>query len=127
MYLEFYGLKEMPFSLTPDPRFIFKTESYLEVLATVKYGVEHNKGLIVITAEVGCGKTTTLRSAIQQFGEETHIVYIFNPFLTASEFFEQVVTEMGLDLTRSASKPEILSEMARLLAWRHSEGLRTVL
>ena len=70
MYLEFYGLKEMPFGLTPDPRYIFKTESHLEVLATLRYAIEHNKGLVVITGEVGTGKTTTLRAALQQFTRE---------------------------------------------------------
>jgi general secretion pathway protein A len=127
MYLQHYGLKEYPFSLTPDPRFIFKTESHLEVLATVKYGVDQNKGLIVVTGEVGCGKTTILRAALSTFGAGVHAVYIFNPFLTAAEFFEQLAVEMGLEVPRSASKPELLSAMGRFLAERHSEGLRTVL
>jgi type II secretory pathway predicted ATPase ExeA len=127
MYLEYYGLKEMPFGLTPDPRYIFKTESHLEVLATVKYGVEQNKGLIVITGEVGCGKTTILRAALQSFGEEVLAVYIFNPFLTITEFFQQLVMEMELQVPKRVSKPELLATLARFLAWRHSQGLRTVL
>ena len=105
MYLEFYRLKEMPFGLTPDPRYIFKTESHLEVLATVKYGVEQNKGLIVVTGEVGCGKTTILRAALQSFGEDVLAVYIFNPFLTAAEFFEQLMMEMELQVPKNVSKP----------------------
>ncbi|HKP14220.1 MAG TPA: AAA family ATPase [Blastocatellia bacterium] len=127
MYLEHYGLKEWPFSLTPDPRYIFKTESHLEVLATVKYGVEQNKGLIVVTGEVGCGKTTILRAALSTFGDEVLAVYIFNPFLTAAEFFEQVAAEMDLRLPRSVTKPELLAALGRLLAERHAAGLRTVL
>src|SRR5262249_36011906 len=127
MYLEFYGLKEMPFGLTPDPRYIFKTESHLEMLATVRYGIEHNKGLIVVTGEVGCGKTTTLRAALQQLGETTLCTYIFNPFLTASEFFEQLADEFEIDLAKDVSKPELLSAFGHFLAARHSRGLRTVL
>ena len=127
MYLEYYGLKEWPFSLTPDPRYIFKTESHLEVLATVKYGVEQNKGLIVVSGEVGCGKTTILRAALSTFGDEVLAVYIFNPFLTAAEFFEQVAAEMDLQLPRRTSKPELLAAMGHLLAERHAAGLRTVL
>ena len=127
MYLEFYGLKEMPFGLTPDPRYIFKTESHLEVLAAIKYGVEQNKGLIVVTGEVGTGKTTMLRLALQHFGDEVLPIYIFNPFLTAAEFFEQLSAELGLELPKNASKPEILSAMGRVLALRHSKGLRTLL
>ena len=127
MYLEYYGLKEFPFSLTPDPRYIFKTESHLEVLATVKYGVDQNKGLIVVSGEVGCGKTTILRAALATFDDEVLAVYIFNPFLTAAEFFEQLAAEMDLRLPRSVSKPELLAAMGRLLAERHAAGLRTVL
>ena len=127
MYLEFYGLKEMPFGLTPDPRYIFKTESHLEVLATIRYAIEHNKGLVVVTGEVGCGKTTTLRAAIQQFTDEVQCVYIFNPFLTASEFYEQLSDEFDLGLKRTASKPELLSSLGHTLALRHSKELRTVL
>jgi general secretion pathway protein A len=127
MYLEYYGLKEMPFGLTPDPRYIFKTESHLEMLATVRYAIEHNKGLVVITGEVGTGKTTTLRAALQQFSDEVLSVYIFNPFLTASEFFEQLAHEFELDLPKTASKPEMLAALGQLLATRHSQGLRTVL
>src|SRR5215471_18559524 len=127
MSLEHYGLKECPFSLTPDPRYIFKTESHLEVLATVRYGVEQNKGLIVVSGEVGCGKTTILRAALATFGDEVLPVYIFNPFLTANEFFEQLSAEMELDLPRTATKPELLATMGHFLAERHAEGLRTVL
>lgn len=127
MYLEYYGLKEMPFGLTPDPRYIFKTESHLETLATVRYAIEHNKGLVVVTGEVGTGKTTTLRAALQQFSDEVLCVYIFNPFLTASEFFEQLAHEFELDLPKTASKPEMLAALGQLLATRHSQGLRTVL
>ncbi len=127
MYLEYYGLKEMPFGLTPDPRYIFKTESHLEMLATVRYAIEHNKGLVVVTGEVGTGKTTTLRAVLQQFSDEVLSVYIFNPFLTASEFFEQLAHEFELDLPKKVSKPEMLAALGQLLATRHSQGLRTVL
>ena len=127
MYLEFYSLKEMPFGLTPDPRYIFKTESHLETLATVRYAIEHNKGLIVVTGEVGTGKTTTLRAALEQLGDRVLCVYIFNPFLTASEFFEQLADEFDLNLPKRVSKPELLATLGHFLALRHSEGLRTVL
>ena len=62
MYLEFYGLKDFPFRLAPDPRYLFRTEGLLEVLANLQYGIENAKGLLVITGEVGTGKTTALRS-----------------------------------------------------------------
>jgi general secretion pathway protein A len=127
MYHEFYGLKEAPFSLTPDPRYVFKTESYLEVMANLRYGIEHSKGIIAVTGEVGTGKTTILRSAIQQFGRDVACVYVFNPYLTAAEFFQLFAAGLCLGLSKAASKPDILSALASLLATRHAKGFRTVL
>jgi general secretion pathway protein A len=127
MYRDFYGLKEIPFGLTPNPKYIFKTESYLEVIANLKYCISHYKGLVVVTGEVGTGKTTTLRSMMQQLGHEVLAVYILNPFLTVSEFYEQLTTSLRLGLSSKASKPEILNTLALYLSQRHRRGLRTVL
>jgi general secretion pathway protein A len=127
MYATFYGLQEIPFGLTPDPKYIFVTESYLEVMANLKYGVEYNKGMVVVTGEVGTGKTTTLRSMIHQFGRDVVPVYIFNPLLTVQEFFELFMGGLGLDTNRSASKSDMLTMLGRFLAEGHARGLRTVL
>ena len=127
MYYEFYGLKEAPFGLTPDPRYVFRTEGYLEVMANLRYGIEHCKGIIAVIGEVGTGKTTTLRSAIQQFGRDIASVYVFNPYLTCSEFFDLFASGLSLGLPRAATKSEIIDAVGRLLASRHSKGFRTVL
>lgn len=127
MYLNFYGLKEIPFGLTPNPNYIYKTESYLEASSNLKYGIFHYKGLIVVTGEVGTGKTTTLRSVIQQLGHDVLSVYIVIPYLTTAEFYEMLATGLRLGLSSSASKPEILNRLTRCLAERHNKGLRTVL
>jgi general secretion pathway protein A len=127
MYRDFYGLKEIPFGLTPNPKYIFKTESYLEVIANLKYCISHYKGLVVVTGEVGTGKTTTLRSMMQQLGHEVLAVYILNPFLTVPEFYEQLTSSLRLGLSAKASKPEILNTLANYLSQRHLRGLRTVL
>ncbi len=127
MYINYYGLKEPPFGLTPDPKFMFKTESHLEAMSTIKYGVEQSKGIVVLTGEVGTGKTTTLRAAIQQFSRRVLPAYIFNPFLTVAEFFEQICHGFGLELPQSASKPERLNALGRLFIARHAQGLRTAL
>jgi general secretion pathway protein A len=127
MYLEFYGLKEMPFRLTPDLKYIFQTDSHLEAVSTITYGVEQNKGLVVVTGEAGTGKTTTLRAAILQFGEGVLPIYIFNPFLTSSELYEQIARELQLKLSRPASKAELMMTLGRVLGMRHAKGLRTVL
>lgn len=127
MYTRFYGLNEIPFSLSPDPKYIFKTDSYLEVMANLEYGIEHCKGIVAVTGEVGTGKTTTLRAAIRGFPREIASVYMFNPFMTVSEFFEQFADGLVLGLPKTASKPELLGALGKLLAARHSKGLRTVL
>jgi general secretion pathway protein A len=127
MYRDFYKLQTIPFGLTPDPKYIFKTESHLEVTANLKYCIEHSKGIVVVLGEVGTGKTTTLRSMIQQFGHDILAVYIFNPYLTVSEFFELFTDGLKLGLPRSSSKADLLSAIGRTLAVRHSKGLRTVL
>jgi len=127
MYLSFYGLKEIPFGLTPNPKYIFKTDSYLEVISNLKYGIYHYKGLVVVTGEVGTGKTTTLRSMMEQLGPDISAVYILNPYLTVSEFYEMLAGGLRLGLPTNASKPEILNALTRCLAQRHVKRLRTVL
>src|SRR5262249_6714200 len=127
MYLDYYGLKEIPFGLTPNPKYIFKTESYLEVIANLKYGISHHKGLVVVTGEVGTGKTTTLRSMMQQLGHDMLAVYVLNPYLTVGEFYEVLVRGLRLGISPVVSKPEILDVLTRCLVQRHNKSLRTVL
>jgi general secretion pathway protein A len=127
MYTEFYGLREIPFGLTPNPKFIYKTESYLEVVSNLKYCISQSKGLVVVTGEVGTGKTTTLRSVLQQFGPDILSVYLFNPFITVGEFFELFSVGLNLGLSSSASKADVLNALCACLTHRHSKGLRSVL
>lgn len=125
MYKEFFGLKEYPFSLTPDPKFIVFTPSYNELLASLYYGIEMAKGLIVLTGEVGTGKSTALRWIIRRLDSSVLAAYIVNPHLSIEEFYHHI-TEM-LGISDWNNKTELLSEMARLLEDRHRRGLRTVL
>ena len=125
MYAEFYGLKELPFALTPDPRFIYFTPSHTEVMANLHYGIESGKGLVVVTGEVGTGKTTILRWMMQRLDRTVLVAYIFNPRLSVTEFYQHVATL--LDLQNWETKPELLSALGQALEARHSRGLRTVL
>lgn len=125
MYAEFYGLKELPFALTPDPRFIYFTPSHTEVMANLHYGIESGKGLVVVTGEVGTGKTTILRWMMQRLDRTVLVAYIFNPRLSVNEFYQHVAAL--LDLQKWETKSELLMELGRALASRHSRGLRTVL
>ncbi len=125
MYAEFYGLRELPFALTPDPRFIYFTPSHTEVMANLHYGIESGKGLIVVTGEVGTGKTTILRWMMQRLDRTVLVAYIFNPRLSVSEFYQHVASL--LDVQKWETKPELLVALGQALESRHSRGLRTVL
>src|SRR6476620_6662559 len=125
MYAEFYGLRELPFALTPDPRFIYFTPSHTEVMSNLHYGIESGKGLIVVTGEVGTGKTTILRWMMQRLDRTILVAYIFNPRLSVPEFYGQLATL--LDLQKSEDKAELLMQLGQALELRHARGLRTVL
>ena len=125
MYAEFYGLKELPFALTPDPRFIYFTPSHTEVMANLHYGIESGKGLVVVTGEVGTGKTTILRWMMQRLDRTVLVAYIFNPRLSVPEFYQHVATLLGVQ--NWETKSDLLLGLGRALEARHSRGLRTVL
>ncbi len=125
MYKEFFGLEDIPFTLTPDPRFIVFTPSYNEVLASLYYGLENAKGLIVLTGEVGTGKTTALRWILRRLDSSVLAAYVFNPRLSIDEFYHHV-TQM-LNIKDWSNKAELLQVMGKVLEERHRRGLRTVL
>ena len=125
MYAEFYGLKELPFALTPDPRYIYFTPSHTEVMANLHYGVESGKGLIVVTGEVGTGKTTILRWMMQRLDRTVMVAYIFNPRLSVPEFYQHLAALF--DIKNWETKSDLLIELGKVLESRHSRGLRTVL
>jgi len=125
MYKEFFGLDETPFTLTPDPRYIVFTPSYNEVLASLYYGLENAKGLIVLTGEVGTGKTTALRWILRRLDASVLAAYVFNPRLSIDEFYHHVTQMLGIkDWT---NKSELLNTLGKVLEERHRRGLRTVI
>jgi general secretion pathway protein A len=125
MYTEFYGLKELPFALTPDPRYLYFTPSHTEVMANLHYGIESGRGLIVVTGEVGTGKTTLLRWMMQRLDRTVMVAYIFNPRLSVSEFYQYLATLFNIG--EWENKSDLLIELGKVLESRHSRGLRTVL
>ena len=125
MYTEFYGLKELPFALTPDPRYIYFTPSHTEVMANLHYGIESGRGLIVVTGEVGTGKTTMLRWVMQRLDRTVLVAYIFNPRLSAPEFYQHLAALF--DIRNWETKSDLLIELGKVLDSRDSRGLRTVL
>ncbi|MGA2401109.1 MAG: AAA family ATPase [Syntrophobacteraceae bacterium] len=97
MYLNFYKLEKHPFHITPDPEFLFLSASHREAISSIVYGIEQRKGFIAITGEVGVGKTTILRSYLQQIDpNKFKIIYIFNTALSFHQLLKQIVFELGI-------------------------------
>jgi len=97
MYLEFFQLNEFPFNVTPDPRFLFFSERHREAFESLLYGVEHRKGFIVLTGEVGCGKTTICRSVLNNLPGTTHSALILNPSITAAQLVRAILLDLNIE------------------------------
>ncbi|HPU98984.1 MAG TPA: AAA family ATPase, partial [Candidatus Hydrogenedentes bacterium] len=97
MYEAFYGLKEKPFNLTPDPKFLYLSEKHREAFAHLLFGIKNRNGFIMITGEIGTGKTTICRNLLNQLDRDTEIAIIFNPFLSPEELLKKINTEFGID------------------------------
>jgi general secretion pathway protein A len=126
MYLEFYGLKEKPFNATPDPRFLYLTPGHREALAQLIYGVQEHKGFIVLTGEVGTGKTTLVQTLLQKLDSNTAVAYVFNSTLSFHEVLEYALQDFGIAKTWS-SRVERLVALNNYLIERRRAGQNTVL
>ena len=99
MYAQFYGLRESPFALTPDPRYLFMSEPHKEALASAVYGVQERKGFVLILGEVGTGKTTLIRHLLGRFGPTIRSVFVFNPALSFIELLQVMLRDFELPCT----------------------------
>jgi len=126
MYTAYYGLREKPFHTTPDPRFLYLTPAHGEALAQLEYGVKERRGFLVLTGEVGTGKTTLLRALLERFDAETEVAYVFNSLLPFDEILEYVLEDFGITAAGS-SRAQRLFALNRFLIERHRRGLNTVL
>ena len=96
MYQSFFGLKEPPFNVTPDPRFIYLSRHHLEALSTLIYGIRSRRGFIEITGEIGAGKTTLCRTLLKELQDKVHSAFIFNPKLSELELLQTIVEDLGI-------------------------------
>ena len=128
MYLTYFNLKRSPFEITPDPSFLFPTRRHNEALATLYYGVERRKGFVVLTGEVGTGKTLLLRCLLQllKYRKDTDYAYVFNGRLSPVEFLQYVAADFGLSATNK-NKTELLLELVRFVIARSQKNLTNVL
>lgn len=96
MYETFFGLREAPFNVTPDPRFIYLTHHHQEAVSVLLYGIESRRGFIEITGEVGAGKTTVCRALLKELEGRVPTAFIFNPNLSELEILQSVVEDLGI-------------------------------
>ncbi|HTM49685.1 MAG TPA: AAA family ATPase [Bryobacteraceae bacterium] len=127
MYNAFFGLKENPFNLSPDPSFLYRSAQHEEALANLIYGVQSRKGFIVLSGEVGTGKSTMLE-CLRNFlaAQQVEFAYVFNSRLTVEQFFDMIAYDFDLKCNRG-SKTDILFAMNEFLIYRNNAGRTTAL
>jgi general secretion pathway protein A len=126
MYTQFYGLREKPFTLSPDPKYLFLSDSHREALAHLLYGIEQGEGFIAVTGEVGTGKTTLCRTLLDRLDPSTEVAFVFNPPLSGMELLQAIHHELGL-LGGEATRQELTEELNQFLLEKKAQGRRVLL
>ncbi len=104
MYEAFYGLEERPFNLTPDPRYLFLSEKHKEAFAHLLYGIKNRSGFVMVSGEIGTGKTTICRTLLGQLDDDTEVAFIFNPFLSPVELLRKINEDFGIPSQAKTTK-----------------------
>ena len=127
MYQRFYGFTEMPFNITPDPRFLYLSPTHQEALQHLKFGVHERKGFIALIGEVGCGKTTICRRFLNELDPARFdTALILNPRVTETQMLKAILTELG-ETKLARSQSDLVAQMNRVLLERINRGRDIVL
>jgi type II secretory pathway predicted ATPase ExeA len=118
VYIDFYKLKEPPFSITPDPEFLFLSQTHQSVLERVLYSIDSKMGFILLSGEVGTGKTTICRSIIDTLNAKSEIVYIINPSLSGRALIASILDDLDLPYAAEASKKDLIDRLNNYLLYR---------
>ena len=127
MYTEHFGLNEKPFSISPDPRYLYLSQRHADALAHLLYGISESGGFIQLTGEVGTGKTTLIRSVLGQLPEKTEIALILNPKLSTKQFLEAICHELRVSSATRDTAKSLIDKLNERLLELHAEGRRVVL
>jgi len=127
MYKDYFGFSDSPFSISPDPHFLFMSEVHRDALAHLLYGVENEGGIILLTGEVGTGKTTLCRCLLDQLPHQTRIAYVYNPPSDTRDLLMGVCREFGLEVSPDAARESILERLSAFLVRCADEGSKAVL
>jgi len=127
MYLEYYGLKESPFNITANPDFFYESRSHEEALAALLYGITERKGIMLLTGEVGTGKTTVCKALLSRLGNKAKTSLILNPFFNQRQLLEAVLQDFGINPAGTKSKLELVNQLNRFLIETNPGGIAAVL
>lgn len=131
MYTQFFQLKQAPFSIAPDPRYLFMSERHREALAHLLYGVSCGGGFVLLTGEIGAGKTTVCRCLLEQIPDNCRVAYVFNPKLSVLELLQTICEEFGIVFSSSVAAAttakDYVDALNRYLLQSHAEGKNNVL
>lgn len=128
MYEQFYGLRERPFDLVPNPKFLYLTARQREAVSNLRYGLSSPRGLTLLLGEAGTGKTTLIRAVLGEVdASRVECVLLSNPTLTRAEFYQALAQGFGLSTRAAQSKVDFLNELREHLESRHAAGLLTAL
>jgi type II secretory pathway predicted ATPase ExeA len=127
MYKKFFGLRDSPFNVNPDPRYLYLTRHIQEALACLIYGIQTRKGFVLLTGEVGTGKTTVINKLLEwSRQEQVSTAFMFNPRLSETEFFDYMMADFGIACD-STMKSRTLMKLNQWLLDQHQKGNRAVL
>lgn len=131
MYAQFFGLQQDPFAIAPDPRYLFLSERHREALAHLLYGLEAGGGFVLLSGEIGTGKTTVCRHFLEQVPANCQVAYIFNPKLTVLELLQTICDEFGLKVAPQGSGPatvkDYIDPLNEFLLASHAQGRNSLL
>ncbi|MBI1892333.1 MAG: AAA family ATPase [Burkholderiales bacterium] len=127
MYTQFFQLNQAPFSIAPDPRYLFMSERHREALAHLLYGIGSGGGFVLLTGEIGAGKTTICRCLLEQIPANCRVAYIFNPRLTVNELLQTICDEFGIQAPVTKSAKDYFDALNAALLKSHAEGFNNVL
>jgi general secretion pathway protein A len=125
IYERFFGLADEPFRLTPDPRYLYLSRQHADALAHLRLGLTESSGFVCITGDVGTGKTTLLRTFLDELGPEISTAYVFNPDVTVLELLRTIIGELGIQ-TQTRSRKKLVDALNQHLLAQREEGRRSV-
>ena len=122
IYTDFFNLKGAPFSITPDPEFLFLSETHRSVIEKIQYGIQSRMGFMLLTGEVGTGKTTLCRALLDLLQGDIRTVYVINPSLGSQELLSGILDDLGIAYPMNASKKELIDRLNRFLLANKNES-----